>query len=94
MSETTTTTAKPATMGEFLRDYMQAHGFSQAQLSRSLELSPSAVSQWCSDTRMPEPARLDDIAAALSMGRAEAITLHRLAGVGLASVVSDDGEAE
>lgn len=94
MSETTTTTAEPRTMGEFLRGYMQAHGFTQATLSRALGLSPSAVSQWCSDTRMPEPGRLDDIAAAMCMGRADAIVLHRLAGVGLASVVSGDGEAE
>lgn len=76
-----------------MRSYMQAHGFSQAGMARALDLSPSAVSQWCSDTRVPEVGRLDDIALALGMSRADAITLHRLAGVGLASVVSGDGEA-
>ena len=92
MSETTTTTVAHDTVGRFLRRYMLTHGITQAALARALELSPSAVSQWCSDTRMPEPGRLDDIAAALTMGRADAITLHRLAGVQLVSVVSGDGE--
>ena len=40
MSETTTTTDEPRTMGEFLRSYMQAHGFSQAGMARALDLSP------------------------------------------------------
>lgn len=92
MSETTT--AEPRTMGEFLRAYMQAHRATQAGLAKALDLSPSAVSQWCSDTRVPEVGRLDDIALALGMSRADAIILHRLAGIGLASVVSGDGEAE
>src|SRR5438067_1354976 len=53
---------------------MALRGIDQSELARRLNVSPSAVNQWCKGTTVPNPRRIQSIARELQISEADLLT--------------------